>query len=168
MRLRTAHYWKEALSLLKHPEGGWFKEVYRSPEQIQASGLPNRFNAPRSIATSIYFILEAKEHSVFHRIKSDETWHFYDGDPLEIHIINQEGTYQRVLLGLDPENGSFPQVTIPHSCWFAAQTLGEFTLVGCTVAPGFDFHDFEMAAGLELRKGFPQHIKIIDQFTKTT
>ncbi len=163
---KTAAYYKKALQLLDHPEGGCFKEVYRSKESVAASKLPSRFGTSRAISTSIYFMLESGEQSVFHRIKSDETWHFYDGDPLEIHAISPKGQYRKYLLGLDPEKGFMPQVTIPHGDWFSAQSLGDFTLVGCTVAPGFDFQDFEMGSRQKLIQEFPQHQKIIETFTK--
>lgn len=151
---------------MDHPEGGCFKEVYRSEESVVTAGLPSRFGTSRAISTSIYFMLESGEQSVFHRIKSDETWHFYDGDPLEIHAISPQGQYRKYLLGLDPEKGFMPQITIPHGDWFSAQSLGDFTLVGCTVAPGFDFQDFEMGARHNLIQEFPQHQKIIETFTK--
>ncbi|MDP2723453.1 MAG: cupin domain-containing protein [Bacteroidales bacterium] len=165
--MKTATVWIQSLQLQPHPEGGWFKEVYRSEEQIPQHGLPHRFTDKRSIATAIYFMLEANEISVFHRIKSDETWHFYNGEPLELHVIDPKGNYQKLMLGLYPEQGIMPQVTIPHGCWFAARSLGAYTLVGCTVAPGFDFHDFEMAERNYLTNEFPQHTELILQFTKT-
>ena len=163
----TAHDWINTLQLQHHPEGGWFREVYRSSENIPDGGLPHRFPEARSMATAIYFLLEMDDLSVFHRIKSDETWHFYDGDPLEIHVIDQDGNYQRYLLGLNPKEGFMPQVTIPHGQWFAARSLGKFTLAGCTVAPGFDFHDFEMASRDLLTNEFTQHKELIHQFTKS-
>jgi len=165
-KMKTAHDWISTLQLQPHPEGGWFKEVYRSSESIPTEGLPRRFPEARSMATAIYFLLEMDDISIFHRIKSDETWHFYDGDPLEIHVIDQDGNYQRNLLGLNPAEGFMPQVTIPHGQWFAARSLGKFTLVGCTVSPGFDFHDFKMASYIELTNQFPLHIALIKQFTK--
>jgi len=162
---QSAAYWKNKLQLLDHPEGGCFRETYRSDEQIPANGLPSRFSDERSISTSIYFLLESHEFSALHRIKSDETWHFHDGAPLEIHDISPEGKYHRHLLGLDPENGSSPQVTITRGHWFAACTLGEYTLVGCTVAPGFDFHDFEMGSKNKLLSDFPHLSDLIEKFT---
>ena len=165
--MKTAHDWINTLQLQHHPEGGWFREVYRSSENIPDGGLPHRFPEARSMATAIYFLLEMDDLSVFHRIKSDETWHFYDGDPLEIHVIDQDSNYQRYLLGLNPKEGFMPQVTIPHGQWFAARSLGKFTLAGCTVAPGFDFHDFEMASRDLLTNEFTQHKELIHQFTKT-
>ncbi len=165
--MKTAHDWINTLQLQHHPEGGWFREVYRSSENIPDGGLPHRFPEARSMATAIYFLLEMGDLSVFHRIKSDETWHFYDGDPLEIHVIDQDSNYQRYLLGLNPKEGFMPQVTIPHGQWFAARSLGKFTLAGCTVAPGFDFHDFEMASRDLLTNEFTQHKELIHQFTKS-
>jgi hypothetical protein len=162
---KTATDWKKSLQLLDHPEGGCFREVYRSKESVSSSCLASRFGDSRTISTSIYFMLESGERSVFHRIKSDETWHFYDGSPLEIHAIDPQGKYQNFLLGLDPERGYMPQVTIPFGNWFSARSLGDYTLVGCTVAPGFDFRDFEMGSRLDLVQQFPQHQKLIETFT---
>ncbi len=162
---KSATYWKNKLQLLEHPEGGCFKETYRSDEQIPADGLPERFSDARAFSTSIYFLLEKHEFSAFHRIKSDETWHFHDGAPLEIHAISPEGNHHQYLLGLDPENGYTPQVTIPHGHWFAAHSLGEFTLMGCTVAPGFDFLDFEMGSETQLLSAFPHHADLIKKYT---
>lgn len=165
--MKTPKYWIESLDLLPHPEGGFFKEAYRSSEVIENNSLPNRFDGDRSISTSIYFLLKEGQFSTFHKIKSDETWHFYDGAPITIYIINQQGNMDSFKLGLDPLNNIFPQITIPANCWFAAKSEGSFTLVGCTVAPGFDFNDFEMANQEELINEFPSHKSTILQFTKS-
>ncbi len=162
---RTGDYWKHELGLEKHPEGGWFKEVYRSSESFAKSGLPDRFDSQRAMATSIYFLLEKNDISVLHRIKSDEIWHFYDGDPLELHAINTHGNHQIHLLGLDTKAGQLPQITIPFGDWFSARSLGSFTLVGCTVAPGFDFHDFEMGDREKLLDLFPHKKDFVIRFT---
>ncbi len=163
--MKTSKFWINKLDLLSHPEGGYFKEVYRSSEKIDLSSLPLGFNGNRSLSTSIYFLLEKGQFSAFHKIKSDEIWHFYDGNPLTIYVINVEGNIEQYKLGLDPDNNFLPQVTIPANCWFAAATKGDYTLVGCTVSPGFDFHDFTMADRNELINQFPVHRKIIEDFT---
>ena len=162
--MKTSKYYIDKLELSKHPEGGWFKEEYRSAESIPSTALDNRFDAERSISTSIYFLLEKGAFSAFHRIKSDETWHFYDGDSLNIHSISPQGEYKLYVLGLNIENGELPQITVPHGDFFAAETNGSFTFVGCTVAPGFDFNDFEMPKKQDLSALYPNHISLIEKY----
>jgi predicted cupin superfamily sugar epimerase len=162
----NADYWIKQLRLNAHPEGGYYRETYRSPEDITTSGLPNRFGAARSISTAIYFLLRSTEHSAFHRIKSDEIWHFHAGSALNIYVLHSQGvrTYR---LGLDVESGEHPQVVIPASHWFGARVSqgGEYTLSSCTVAPGFDFKDFELGNRPELSASFPACAAIIDALT---
>lgn len=156
--MRSAEYWIKKLNLLPHPEGGFFKESYRSDESIPLNALPNRYTSDRTFSTQIYFMLVKGNHSAFHRIKSDETWHFYDGSPITIWLLSEEGGLREVTLGLD--EGSFPQFTISKGVWFAAEVFGggDFSLVGCSVAPGFDFADFEMAKRESLYEKFPFEI----------
>ena len=161
--MNNANYYIEKLVLQKHPEGGWFKEVYRSNENIAATALGKRFSGQRSISTSIYFLLQKGEFSAFHKIKSDETWHFYDGGTLELFSISPEGKLIIYKLGLNIQKGELPQITIPHGHYFAAKSKADFTFVGCTVAPGFDFVDFEMPSKEELKELFPSQFKIIDE-----
>lgn len=153
----TAHYWIEKLNLEKHPEGGWFKEVYRSEDVALSEGLPERFNGPRNFSTSIYFLLDKEEISALHRIHSDELWHYYTGtSAIEILSI-EKGKLKKQLVGSDFENGEQFQTTIPKNNWFGARLTNQtgFALVGCTVSPGFDFNDFEMA-DKNLLKYFPE------------
>ncbi|MFM1846762.1 MAG: hypothetical protein RL417_236 [Pseudomonadota bacterium] len=140
-----AKAWIDRLNLQPHPEGGFFRETYRATEDFAASALPPRFRGTRSHSTAIYYLLEAGNFSAFHRIHSDEVWHFYAGGPLEIHVVSG-GTYSKIDLGLDAERGFLPQAVVPHGAWFAAcpHSGTEFSLVGCTVSPGFDFADFEL------------------------
>ncbi len=155
---RPPDYWIIKLSLSAHPEGGWFKENYRSNELILKEALPERFPGNRNFSTAIYYLLEKGDFSAFHRIKSDELWHFYDGDSLEIIEINPNGKITSHLLGLE----NLPQIIIRANSWFAARPLGAYTLAGCTVSPGFNFEDFEMADKKELLKTFPQHTEILE------
>lgn len=164
--MSRAQYFIEKLELQKHPEGGWFKEVYRSDEFIEQDALNARFSGRRNISTSIYFLLEVSDFSAFHRIKSDETWHFYDGGMLEIYSISTSEKLKTHKLGLNIENGELPQITIPAGEYFAAKPSSEFTLVGCTVAPGFDFEDFEMPSKQELLNQFPNQNEIIELLGK--
>jgi hypothetical protein len=144
--LKTAKYWIEKLQLQKHPEGGWFREVYRSAEMIPSGALPAGFSGDRNFSTSIYYLLEGDDFSAFHRIKSDELWHFYSGtSPLEIISI-EERKIKKQILGDDPNQNQCFQVVVPKNTWFAARLIDNkgFALAGCTVSPGFHFDDFEM------------------------
>lgn len=166
--MNKAEYWIEKLGLEKHPEGGWFKEVYRSKEKIKTEHLPERFGGERHHSTSIYFLLTGDTFSAFHRIKSDELWHFYDGVPVTIHMINESGEYSQVTLGRDIEKGEALQYAVPHSVWFGAEVNDKdsYSLVGCTVAPGFHFDDFELAKRDELAGKYPEHKGIIARLTR--
>jgi len=162
---QDASYWIETLALSHHPEGGWFAETYHSPESIPVEALPARFHGQRSFCTAIYFLLERGDFSTLHRIKSDEIWHFYAGAPLTVQVISPAGEQREILLGRDPSQGQCLQATVPAGCWFGAETRGAFSLVGCTVAPGFDFNDFEMGEQTRLTEHFPQHALLIDRLT---
>ncbi len=119
------------------------------------------------MATAIYFLLQENEVSALHRIKSDEIWHFYAGTPLLIHAIYPDGHYREQRLGSDCTDGDLYQVVVPAGCWFGAELVGkQFALVGCTVAPGFDFADFEMADRKQLSACYPQHTELIKRLTK--
>lgn len=167
--MKTAQYWIEQLQLQQHPEGGFYKETYRAAERIPQSGLPARFPADRTHATAIYFLLRAQDRSLFHRIKSDELWHYHAGSSLTIYVL-QDGQCREYLLGSDIENGQSLQIVVPAGCWFGARVNPEpsgqgYVLSGCTVAPGFDFADFELADRAVLLKDFPHHHAIIEQLT---
>lgn len=165
--IHSAKFWVDKLKLTKHPEGGYFKEVYRSNEIISKKGLPLRYNSFRAFSTSIYFLLDGKDFSAFHRLKSDELWHFYEGCPLLIYILFPDGKMATVKLGQDPSNNEAFQFAIPKGAWFAAKPTdpNTYSLLGCTVAPGFDFADFELAKRESLVKKFPQHSKLINELT---
>ena len=151
------------LQLVRHPEGGWFRETYRSAESVPVAGLPDRFAGDRVFSTAIYFLLEEGDISALHRIRSDELWHFYAGSPLLIHAILPDGSYQGWRLG----TADLFQAVVPAGCWFGAEPVdGEFALVGCTVAPGFDFSDFELASRCQLTARYPQHADLISRMTR--
>ena len=156
------------LQLLPHPEGGFYKEVYRSSETIAQTALPQRFPGERCFATSIYFLIEKNNFSALHKIKSDETWHFYAGDALEVIEIDEAGKLTSTSVGNKLENGEVFQYTVKANTWFGSRVKagGNFSLVGCTVAPGFDFEDFEMAQRNELVSQFPQHKVVIEEMTR--
>jgi predicted cupin superfamily sugar epimerase len=164
----NAKYFVEHLSLLPHPEGGWYVETYRAPESILKQHLPPRFTGDRSFSTAIYFLLEGHHFSAFHRIKSDELWHFYYGGALNVYVIHANGELKVIHLGPEAGNGEVFQAAVKEGCWFASRPANSngFSLVGCTVSPGFDFSDFEMAKADELMKEFPQHEEIIRELCR--
>ncbi len=159
--------WIKQLKLEKHPEGGWYREIYRSSENILSAGLPARFEGERSFCTSIYFLLSGDEFSALHRIKQDELWHFYAGDGLSVHVIDRAGLYREKKLGQNLEKGDSFQHVVRAGDWFGASvSSGASALVGCTVAPGFDFADFEMPGRDHLLALYPQHSDIIKRLTR--
>ena len=153
------------LGLQPHPEGGYFRETYRAAAAIPASGLDRRYGGARATSTAIYYLLEAGQRSALHRLKSDEIFHFYAGDPLKIVEIAPDGDLTETLLGADLAAGARPQHMIPAGSWFGAVPTGRFALVGCTVAPGFDFADFELAETEALLTAFPRHKTWIQRLT---
>ncbi len=164
-----AERWIKKLALKPHPEGGYFSESYRSDGRIPASALPSDFAGECRWSTAIYFLLEGNDFSAFHRIRSDEVWHFYAGSEIVLHWFSIEGLHGKTLLGADLKKESLPQWVIPAGTWFAAEVLDKhsFALVGCTVAPGFEFSDFELARRERLIQVFPQHAKLIEALTRS-
>jgi predicted cupin superfamily sugar epimerase len=125
-----------SLGMARHPEGGWYAETFRD----------NGHQGGRGHSTAIYFLLEEDDVSAWHRVKdAAEVWHYYAGAPLEIRVHGERGGSFSAVLGIDLNLGERPQVVVPAGCWQTAKSLGEWTLVGCTVAPGFDFSQFELA-----------------------
>lgn len=163
----SAQYWKDRLNLESHVEGGSFREIYRAEHILPKEVLKPGHNADRAASTSIYFLLEYGQFSAFHRIASDELWHHYDGTALCIYEIQTDGKLIKHLLGKDFDNGERPQVIIPAGSWFGSRVEeeGGYTLCGCTVAPGFDFADFELADKEALIQQYPQHATIINELT---
>ncbi len=149
-----------SLNLQPHPEGGWYLETYRSKDVF--IGMKD-FPEGRHFCTAIYFLITADSFSALHRIKSDETWHFYDGNPFEVIEINNQGILTSTVLG----RGLY-QYTVPAGNWFGSRVLegGEWSLVACTVSPGFDFRDFELANRHSMLKEFPGHKAIINELTR--
>lgn len=157
----------QAYSLLPHPEGGYFRETYRAPEAIAHAALPARFNGDRAYATAILFLLPQGSQSHLHRIAADEIWHFYLGDPLDVVILHPTGALEVVPLGQDLQAGQHLQYVVPAGCWFGAlpQEGGQFSFVGCTVSPGFDFEDFELAQQAKLLSQYPDAAPWIERLT---
>lgn len=155
----------QKLQLKKHPEGGYFKEIYRGGEMILIDPPDRRLK--RNYSTSIYFLLEGKQVSKFHRLKSDEIWHFYDGSPIKIYIIDEKGKLSENILGKKMDDEAKYQTVIRKNNWFAAELINKksFSLVGCTVSPGFDFSDFEFGDREQLSNQFPKLKELIERLT---
>lgn len=160
--MKSSEYYVEKLDLLPHPEGGFYKETYRDSFNVC-----NRNGQERSACTGIYFLMTKGNFSAFHKIESDEMWHFYDGSALEVYVLNEDGSLDILKIGRDIENGEQLQAVVPAGKWFASRVVeGNYALVGCTVAPGFDFQDFVMAKRSELIKEFPDHEAVITELTR--
>lgn len=147
----------ENLELQPHPEGGFYKETYRSDLVVE-----NYDGLLRSASTGIFFLITAGNFSAFHRIRSDEMWHFYEGSTLLVHILH-EGSYRCLKIGPAGKADHGPQAVVPAGAWFASEVIegGDFSFVGCTVAPGFDFEDFELAKVDVLSAEYPAHSDLI-------
>ncbi|MCB0278509.1 MAG: cupin domain-containing protein [Calditrichaeota bacterium] len=158
----------EQLKLIPHPEGGYYRETYRSEGQIKPDSLDQSMSGERNYSTAIYFLLTSENFSAFHRIKSDEVWHFYDGSAIQLHEISPQGEYRSILIGPDLKKNHQYQYVVPANHWFAAvvSEATSYALVGCTVSPGFDFADFELVDRSELIREFPQHTDLICKFTR--
>jgi predicted cupin superfamily sugar epimerase len=151
----------ESLGLIHHPEGGWYKEVYRSEDKIDT--------IDRNLLTSIYFLIDDQNVSNFHRIKSDELWFFHLGTPLTVHVLDKEAGHQKRIVGNDISKGESPQVLVKKDMIFGSSLEDRkgFALVSCAVAPGFDFEDFELFTKKELLSQFPNEEEIINKMTAT-
>lgn len=158
----------ERFALVPHPEGGYFKEVYRAALTVAHPGIPAALDGARPTGTLIYFLLERGDFSAWHRVRwTDEIWHLYAGGPLELNVIDATGAHSRRLLTTDLLVGE-PTALVPAGCWQAAR-LGpgvDWAFGGCTVAPGFEFADFEMPRAAELKRQHPKLEAIIDELTR--
>ena len=147
----------EKLGLRPHPEGGFYREIHRSSQQVQAD------SRVRSAGTAIYFLLPEDAFSAWHVVQSDEQWHHYAGAPLELHLLNNSN-HQVITVGDKIFEGQLPQAVVPAGVVQAARPIGGCALMGCTVAPGFDFADFVLNAAEELYRDFPLHHDVIAEF----
>jgi predicted cupin superfamily sugar epimerase len=156
------------LQLKPHPEGGYFRETYRSAGKIKSEDLDSRFTGLRNYSTCIYFLLTYESFSAFHNIFQDEIWHFYDGSPVKLSMISRNGVYSDIIIGRDMKKGERFQFVVPGGTRVAAEVIkkNEFSLVGCTVSPGFEFADFELQKRDRLILEFPQHREIITRLTR--
>jgi len=147
----TAEYWIDSLKLEPHPEGGFFREIYRS-----------------RYSTSIYFLLAGDMFSAFHRLKNDEIWHFHDGSPMLVHTLTADGKHRMRRLHNSVEGNTSPQLTIPRHTWMAGEVENAigYSLIGCTMAPCFEYEDFELADEKSLIKRYPRQSKLISRLTR--
>ena len=161
--MKGINYWKDKLEMLPHPEGGFYKETYRSELTVT-----NRNGNNRSASTAIYFLMTSDNFSAFHKIESDEMWHFYQGSPLSVYVITENGELTILKIGNNPDKGEVLQAIVPAGCWFASRVddKNTYSLVGCTVSPGFDFEDFELAERDKLTSEYPEHKEIICELTR--
>jgi len=155
------------LELAPHPEGGFYRESWRSPLVANLDGNPAGPEGDRSCGTAIYYLLAGEDVSRLHRLKTDEIFHLYAGGPLVIDILEEDHGCRRIELGQDIVVGQVFQAVVPAGCWFGASLAEKeaFALVGCTVAPGFDFADFELGERASLLAAFPDHEDIIRKLT---
>lgn len=165
-----ANNYIEKLELNPHPEGGYYKSTFQSTESISNSEITSTMNGKRNLYTSIYFLLTSKNVSHFHRLKSDELWYYHAGSSLTIHMIKENGDYEEIKLGLNVNEGEIPQALVPKNVIFGSSVMEEdtFSLVGCMVAPGFDFEDFELFTQKELLADYPDHAKVIRRLAYET
>ena len=154
---RSAEFWIEHLGLAAHPEGGHYRETYRAEGRVRR----------RAFSTAIYFLLRTGERSWLHRLRSDEVFHHYRGSALTIHVLHTDGAHETIQLGADPDRHETLQAMVPAGSWFGAEveTAGSYALVGCTVSPGFEFEDFELAERAKLLDRFPDHREIVERLT---
>lgn len=165
----TAEEIKRHLGLEAHPcEGGYFRQTWTSEEEIPLTALHSRYSGGRAAGTAIYYLLEPSTFSEMHRLASDEVFHFYLGDPVEMLQLWPDGHSQVVLLGSDLERGMFPQLVVPKHVWQGSRLVpgGRLALLGCTVSPGFDYADYETGVRSELLRKYPQAEAMIGALTQ--
>jgi predicted cupin superfamily sugar epimerase len=168
MKTPDAQYWIHHLHLQPPPEGGHYRQTYRADLILEEASLPNGFRGARAASTAIYFLLNGRDFSAFHCLRSYEMWHFYSGKSLLVHVIETTGGCRSIRLGSNPEAGEEFQSVVKAGCWFASELCdpNSYALVGCTVAPGFDFADFELGRREELTQKYPKHPALIKKLTR--
>lgn len=165
----TATELKSLLKLEPHPrEGGWFVQTWHAEETIPREVLPGRYSGPRAAGTAIYYLLEPDSFSEMHRLVSDEVFHFYLGDPVEMLQLGPDGTGCRIVLGNDLRAGMVVQTVAPKGVWQGSRLIpgGKLALLGCTVSPGFDYADYESGRRAELVRGWPDWQQMVEGLTR--
>lgn len=160
--MQTANYWIDSLGLTAHQEGGYYRQILKSPTTFssQSEQIPSR-----ALYTSIYFLLTAENPSCFHRLTADEVWYFHEGSPLTIHLIHPDCRYETIELGKDIEAGQQLQAVVPKHVIFGSTVASDYALVSCMVSPGFEYEDFELFQRADLLAAYPQHAEIITRLT---
>lgn len=172
----TADQLIERLQLEPHPaEGGYFRETYRSKLGIAATALPGEYGGERNASTAIFYMLTPETFSAIHRVRSDEVFHFYAGDPVEMLLLHPDGSSQKLSIGNDLAAGEMPQVVVPAGVWQGCRLAPrarsnvaepiDWALMGCTVAPGFDYADFKAGNRRELLAAYPRYTELIEVLT---
>ena len=163
MNSHDPQYFVSKLGLTPHQEGGYYKQSFHSTESTSDQEFTISFDGKRMLYTSIYFLLTSKDISHFHRLKSDELWYYHAGSPLTIHVIEENGDYKEIKLGLNLDKGEVPQALVPKNTIFGSSVMDAdtFSLVGCMVSPGFEYKDFELFTQNELLLKYPQHEVVI-------
>ncbi|MFW7368414.1 hypothetical protein DFR54_106129 [Vagococcus fluvialis] len=157
--MKTKEEWIKELNLEAHPEGGFYLRTEESEETI------TRQNKTRKLYTSIYFVLTEESPSHFHQLTADEIWYYHDGEPLTVHCIYEDGTYEAVKVGKDTQKGERLHFNVPAGTIFGSTVEKDYSLVSCVVVPGFDFEDFKLFTKEELLKDYPKHEEIITRLT---
>jgi hypothetical protein len=153
------------LELIPHPEGGFYRQTYKDDGLVEGyQGID--LVQPHAASTAIYFLMTEGNFSAFHRLKQDEVWHFYEGSALSVHIIKADGTYQEIRIGRNLEAGEVYQAVVKRGDIFGSCVDSRYALVGCTVAPGFEFEDFELLPKADLIAAYPMHQKLIKKLTR--
>jgi predicted cupin superfamily sugar epimerase len=151
-------------------EGPWFTVTYRSQDLLDVSGLPDRYKGNRVASTAIYAVQTKEDFSAMHKLETDEIWHFYGGDPLEMLLLYPDGYGEVVIIGLDVFKGQYPQFVVPRNVWQGSMPIGagpeSYSFFGNTLAPGFEFDDFEMGYRDELQESYPQFADHIARLTR--
>lgn len=166
--MQDASHWIVNLKLQSHPEGGFYREIYRSEEVIDGMTLTDKRKGTRNLATSIYFLLRSGEKSLFHRLRSDEIWYYQLGSPMNIYCIDMQGNFRLIVLGPEPGLQQLMQAVIPAGTIFASTVRenNSFSLAGCMVSPGFSFEDFEILSREYLLQKYPSEKDMIISLTK--
>ncbi len=148
-----------------HPEGGYYRRIHESSVEIPETALPDRYSGARRASSTILYLLTEDDVSKLHRLKSEETWHFYTGNVLSLYLFEPDNSYRCVQLGTDFSAGQFPNFTVPGGCWFGATVELRYAFVGCTVSPEFRFEDYEKARASELLERYPEATELIERLT---
>ena len=155
----------DRLELKPHPEGGFYKQTYRDDGLVESyRGID--LDKPHASSTAIYFLMTEGNFSALHRLKQDEVWHFYEGSALSVHIIKTDGTHQEIRIGRDLKAGEVYQAVVKRGDIFGSCVDSGYALVGCTVAPGFEFEDFELLQKADLIQAYPMHRELIEKLTR--